>query len=119
MLIRPWERTLVARATRELKFLIMDELRVYRGWQGADVAMLIRRLRQRAGRPDLQCVGTSATLVTEGDRDTRRSAIASVASKLFGVALPPQNVIDETLQRASRWCPAATAHRRGSAAVDR
>ena len=53
MLIRPWERVLVGLATRELAFLVMDELHVYRGRQGADVAMLMRRVRQRAGGREL------------------------------------------------------------------
>nr|MCU0780729.1 DEAD/DEAH box helicase [Akkermansiaceae bacterium] len=30
-----------------LEFLVMDELHTYRGRQGADIAMLVRRLRQR------------------------------------------------------------------------
>jgi hypothetical protein len=34
---------------RELALLVMDELHVYRGRQGADVAMLFRRVRQRSG----------------------------------------------------------------------
>lgn len=33
-----------------LEFLILDELHTYRGRQGADVAILVRRLRQRLGR---------------------------------------------------------------------
>src|ERR671937_628018 len=45
----------------------MYELHVYRGRQGADVAMLLRRVRQRANR-DLQVIGTSATLATQGLR---------------------------------------------------
>ena len=32
---------------QRLEFLVMDELHTYRGRQGADVAMLVRRLRQR------------------------------------------------------------------------
>src|SRR5579884_402709 len=48
MLIRPYERPLVQQATRELRFLALDELHVYRGRQGADVAMLMRRVRQKA-----------------------------------------------------------------------
>ena len=99
MLIRPYERTLVAQATRELKFLVMDELHFYRGRQGADVAMLMRRVRQRTGRSDLQFVGTSATLVTAGNRETRREAIAAVGAQLFGTPIP--NVIDETLKRVA------------------
>jgi hypothetical protein len=99
MLIRPQERALVGEATRELRFLTVDELHVYRGRQGADVAML---LRQRTGRPDLQCAGTSATIATGGDRATRRAEIAEVGSRLFGARVAPANVIDETLERVAQ-----------------
>lgn len=99
LLLRPHERTLLALATRELKFLVLDELHVYRGRQGADVAMLIRRVRQRAVRPDLQCIGTSATLATEGARETRRRRIAQVGEQLFGLPFSAEQVIDETLRR--------------------
>jgi ATP-dependent helicase YprA (DUF1998 family) len=102
MLIRPQERALVGETTRDLQFLTVDELHVYRGRQGADVAMLLRRLRQRAGRPNPQCAGTSATIATGGDRATRRSQIAEVGSRLFGVTIAPENVIDETLQRVAQ-----------------
>ena len=44
ILIRPRDRALVEQSTRKLAFLAMDELHVYRGRQGADVAMLLRRL---------------------------------------------------------------------------
>ena len=97
LLVRPAERSLLATATRDLRFLVMDELHFYRGRQGADVAMLLRRVQQRAGH-DLQIIGTSATMVTGGTRDERRETIAEVASKLFGVTVPPANVIDETLR---------------------
>jgi len=109
MLIRPQERALVGEATRELGFLTVDELHVYRGRQGADVGMLLRRLRQRAGRPNLQCAGTSATIATEGDRATRRAQIAEVGSRLFGVQIAPDNVIDETLERVAQVSVPATA----------
>src|SRR5262249_25613623 len=64
MLIRPTDCSLLHQATRALKFLAVDELHVYRGRQGADVAMLMRRVRQRAGMANLLCIGTSATLAT-------------------------------------------------------
>jgi ATP-dependent helicase YprA (DUF1998 family) len=53
MLIRPQERALVGETTRELQFLTVDELHVYRGRQGADVAMLLRRAAsaRRAPKP--------------------------------------------------------------------
>src|SRR5262249_39150706 len=59
MLLRPAERVLVKQATAALHFLIMDELHVYRGRQGADVAMLMRRVRQRSDSDHLVYVGTS------------------------------------------------------------
>ena len=67
MLVRPRERHFIDRASSALRFLVMDELHTYRGRQGADVALLIRRLRERSGNPDLVCVGTSATMVS-GER---------------------------------------------------
>ncbi|HLG76364.1 MAG TPA: DEAD/DEAH box helicase, partial [Ktedonobacteraceae bacterium] len=52
-----------------LRFLVLDELHTYRGRQGADVALLVRRVRDRLTLPGgtLQCIGTSATLVSGGD----------------------------------------------------
>lgn len=82
-----------------LKFLVLDELHTYRGRQGADVALLIRKLKQRCGQK-LLYIGTSATMSTQGDRDDIRSTIAGVASKLFGAEVKPTNVIDETLERS-------------------
>jgi hypothetical protein len=108
MLIRPHERSLVEQATRDLRFLVMDELHVYRGRQGADVAMLMRRVRQRAGNRPLQFIGTSATLASEGSslnpagrREERKERIAGVGSALFGTTVPAENVIDETLRRVT------------------
>ena len=94
MLTRVHEDKLVR--SKDLKFLVLDELHTYRGRQGADVAIVIRKLRQRCGNK-LLCIGTSATMSTEGDRSHRRQTVASVASKLFGVEIKPENVIHETL----------------------
>jgi len=97
MLSRTHEDKLVESA--DLKFLVLDELHTYRGRQGADVAILIRKLRQRCDQ-NLLCIGTSATMSTEGSREERRQVVANVASKLFGVEIKPSNVIDETLERS-------------------
>ena len=99
MLIRPTDRSLLHQTTWALKFLAVDELHVYRGRQGADVAMLMRRVRQRAGRDDLLCIGTSATLATGEDRNATRRRIAEVGNRFFGVKIEPENVIDEKLRR--------------------
>ncbi|MEB3189397.1 MAG: DEAD/DEAH box helicase, partial [Snowella sp.] len=85
--------------SQDLQFVVLDELHTYRGRQGADVAMVIRKLRQRCNRHFL-CIGTSATMATEGTRGDRRQTVANVASKLFGTAINPEQVIDETLERA-------------------
>jgi ATP-dependent helicase YprA (DUF1998 family) len=49
----------VIEQAKGLRFLVLDELHTYRGRQGADVAMLVRRVRERLN-PDLLCIGTSA-----------------------------------------------------------
>ncbi len=86
------------RAARGLQFLVLDELHTYRGRQGADVAMLVRRIRE-ALNLDVQCIGTSATMASEGSRQEKNEAVADVASKLFGVRVKPESIITETLQR--------------------
>lgn len=98
ILTRPQERRLVE-AAEGLRFLVFDELHTYRGRQGSDVAMLIRRVRERAGGPDLQCIGTSATMASEGTLADRQAKVAEVASRIFGVPVAAEHVIGETLQR--------------------
>lgn len=101
LLVRPAERPLLQTATRDLQFLVMDELHFYRGRQGADVAMLVRRVQQKAGH-DLQIIGTSATMATGGSRDDVRNKVAEVGTKMFGIEVPAANVIDETLRRVAQ-----------------
>jgi ATP-dependent helicase YprA (DUF1998 family) len=100
MLTRPDEFPFVDATTAALQFVVLDELHTYRGRQGADVAMLMRRLRDRSGNPDLLCIGTSATMVSGGSHADRRAAVAQVASTIFGVDLPAASVIEETLTYA-------------------
>ena len=85
-----------------LEFIVLDELHTYRGRQGADVAILVRRLRNRCN-PDGApiCIGTSATMASEGSDTGRAEAVADVASRLFGTTIGPESVIDESLQRAT------------------
>ena len=95
----PPDPQVVAQA-KDLRFLVLDELHTYRGRQGADVAMLVRRVRDRTNA-DLLCVGTSATMVTEGTAEYRKKAVAQVASRLFGAVVKPENVVTETLRRVT------------------
>ena len=82
-----------------LRFLVLDELHTYRGRQGADVALLVRRVRERLRPGKLLCIGTSATMASEGSLDDKSRVVAGVASKLFGIGIAESNVIAETLDR--------------------
>ncbi|MEY8040051.1 DEAD/DEAH box helicase [Saccharopolyspora cebuensis] len=109
VLTRPEEREPLVLAAQDLRFLVLDELHTYRGRQGADVAMLVRRLREACASPSLQVVGTSATMTTEGSESDRRRKVAEVATGLFGVPVAAAHVIGETLRRATTADPADAA----------
>lgn len=87
---------------RGLEFIVLDELHTYRGRQGADVAVLVRRLRDRCceGQQPI-CIGTSATMASEGTEEARADAVAGIASRLFGTTIAADAVIDEALVRAT------------------
>jgi superfamily II DNA/RNA helicase len=84
-----------------LRFLVLDELHTYRGRQGADVALLVRRVRERLAPENLQCIGTSATMASEGTAQNKQQVVADVATKLFATAVDPSNVIIEELDRVT------------------
>lgn len=100
ILTRTDERPLV-RAAKGLRFLVLDELHTYRGRQGADVALLVRRTRDACEAPNLQHVGTSATMATGGTFEEQCTEVARVASLIFGAPVASQDVIGETLRRAT------------------
>jgi ATP-dependent helicase YprA (DUF1998 family) len=98
LLTRREDRELV-RAAQGLRFLVFDELHTYRGRQGADVALLIRRLA--FGGHNITCIGTSATMVSGGSSEEQKGEVAKVAQTLFGVPFDASQVIGETLERAT------------------
>ncbi|MEP0547504.1 MAG: DEAD/DEAH box helicase [Rhodothermales bacterium] len=101
LMTRPQERNLI-KAAEGLRFLVLDELHTYRGRQGADVALLVRRVRDRMGGAGLRCVGTSATMASGGSYAEQQAAVADVATRLFGSEVRTEDVIGETLRRATR-----------------
>ncbi|POX52058.1 protein kinase [Streptomyces sp. Ru72] len=107
MLTRPADRASLIRMAKGLEFLVFDELHTYRGRQGADVALLIRRVREACQAPHVQCIGTSATMSTEGTVEDQKKVVAGVASTLFGATVSPEHVIGETLVRATEEAPDA------------
>jgi hypothetical protein len=91
----------VIRNCQGLQFLVLDELHTYRGRQGADVAMLVRRVRERLAGDRLQCVGTSATMASgEGQADSNRR-VAEVSSRIFATTISDFAVVTEDLERAT------------------
>jgi len=85
MMLRPIERSIFdmskayyANHRKEKLILVLDEAHLYRGAQGTEVAMLIRRLRCRLGlTPDrLQVICTSASF---GDSQKAKSFAASLS----------------------------------------
>jgi Lhr-like helicase len=109
------DRAVIASA-EGLDFLVLDELHTYRGRQGADVAMLVRRVKDRLCRERAPIyIGTSATMSSEAGDERRAAAVAAVATRLFGVPIGPDAVIDESLWRATD--PASTADALGARLV--
>jgi superfamily II DNA/RNA helicase len=84
---------------QHLRYLVFDEMHTYRGRQGADVAMLIRRIRANIAH-DVTCIGTSATMVSADDEQTQKQAVAHVAQLLFGKAFTSEQVVNESLERS-------------------
>jgi DEAD/DEAH box helicase domain-containing protein len=92
-----------------LQYLVLDELHTYDGAQGADVACLIRRLKERLqiAKGELCVVGTSATLddrqsvkvnKTDGSSDaqeTGKDRLARFSGTLFEEDVLPDAVIGE------------------------
>lgn len=81
---------------RNLRFLVLDELHTYSGKQGADVAFLIRRLKQKTEtKGKLLCIGTSATMANDIDGAGSAEAVAGFASRIFGENFLGANVVVE------------------------
>lgn len=100
MLVRPEDQRFLHKVAGEgLRFLVMDEVHTYRGRQGADVAMLIRRLKQRCAATDIIQIGTSATMLSDRNATPqgRRAAVAEFASRLFGHPFTADEVVEEMI----------------------
>jgi ATP-dependent helicase YprA (DUF1998 family) len=100
LLVRPEDQRFLDRTGGGLRFLVVDELHTYRGRQGADVAMLIRRLKERCAAPNVVCVGTSATMMANRNATPleRRATVAEFATRFFGQQFTESQVIEETLE---------------------
>ena len=89
----------VARGTASGKtecFIVLDEAHTHRGARGAEMGMLMRRLKQRVragGRSTgFSCIATSAT-ISSSRSDSDREEIAAFAKNLFGEPFDSDDVI--------------------------
>lgn len=91
-----------------LKFLVLDEVHTYTGKRGADVAALIRRLKQHTGTVGtLRCIATSATVESTVEQSAAQ-AVADFAQRLFGEPFATEDVITETYAPLSDSLPTLT-----------
>ncbi len=79
-----------------LQFLVFDELHTYRGRQGSDVSLLIRRIKNIA-KNNIVSIGTSATMASGGTKQEKQQAVADVAETIFGDKFDLSQIIGEYL----------------------
>ncbi len=76
-----------------VQYLVLDEMHTYDGAQGADVALLIRRLKAKLAFKRITCIGTSATLSSDSDGT---EVLKTFAHRLFGEDFETESIIRET-----------------------
>jgi superfamily II DNA/RNA helicase/very-short-patch-repair endonuclease len=101
LMVRKADESLRKSFLDNIKYLVFDELHVYKGRQGADVSLLIRRIKAAAANKNIICIGTSATM-TSGTIDEQKSEVAKVATKFFDAGFYPDNVIIESLTYSTK-----------------
>jgi len=95
LLLRPDDNVFFdGRYAGEWKFIVMDEVHSYNGAKGTEIAMLLRRLKQRItggqnGR--IRCIATSATLGSGKDVYVE---VADFAQSIFDEAFAPSDIIE-------------------------
>jgi len=80
-----------------LEFLVFDELHTYRGRQGSDVSLLVRRIKSWCTK-EFVCIGTSATMSSDGTPLEKKQKVAEVATTIFGSSYSPDEIIGEYLE---------------------
>lgn len=100
ILTRPREKSIRDNIYNNIKYLVFDELHTYRGRQGADVALLIRRIIHSAKSNNIVCIGTSATMASGETIDDKNEIVAKFASKIFGKTITDQQIVNEYLEKS-------------------
>lgn len=102
ILTRPKEYEIRTSIYQHLKYLVFDELHTYRGRQGADVAMLVARIKAQTQKP-ISCIGTSATMVSDGSLREQKLKVTEIAGKLLGSRFSEEQIINESLTRCFEY----------------
>jgi len=125
LLLRPDDNVFFdGQYARHWRFVVIDEAHTYTGAKGIEMAMLLRRLKDRVVEGEvgrLQCIATSATL-GRGEQDFPE--VAHFAQQLFGERfdwiegdLSRQDVVKASRKRMialsqSQWKPGPTLYAR-------
>lgn len=100
LLTRNSEENLRNQIFRSLRFLVFDELHTYRGRQGSDVGVLVRKLKAQCNTKPV-CIGTSATMASGTTWQEQQRVIAKVANDFFAEKFTPDQVIGEYLDKVT------------------
>ena len=100
LMTRASERGLRESIFSNLQYLIFDELHTYRGRQGADVSLLIRRIHAKCIH-NIRCIGTSATMASGGSRKEQKEAVAKVGTQVFDKEFTEDQIIGEYLENTT------------------
>jgi len=100
IMTRASERSMRKSIFENLKYLVFDELHTYRGRQGADVSLLIRRI-QASSTNNLLCIGTSATMASGGTIEEQKLAVAKVGKQIFDKEFNVSQIIGEYLENTT------------------
>lgn len=94
LLLRPDDNPLFEKSRACWKFIVLDEAHQYRGTQGMEMGMLLRRLKQRLMEGErtetFRCIATSATLI--GGKSGQKM-VADFATNLFGEQFFEEDVV--------------------------
>jgi superfamily II DNA/RNA helicase len=100
LLTRNSEERLRKNIFNHLKYLVFDELHTYRGRQGSDVAILIRKIQSQCDELPI-CIGTSATMASGSTWQQQQELIAQVANRFFAKPFSTEQVIGEYLDKVT------------------
>ncbi|MEN6325858.1 MAG: DEAD/DEAH box helicase [Syntrophomonas sp.] len=95
LLLRPADNVFFdGQYARQWKFIVMDEVHSYNGAKGTEIAMLLRRLKQRitgGENGQIRCIATSATL---GSGKDVYAEVADFSQSIFDEKFDPSDIVE-------------------------